>query len=218
MKLSDLKKGLTESVAYTVGLMYPLLKVKNLFNSRYVVGCINHNSDMITPDEIVQHYNKIAALMSAYDITEKIELKANKVREKYSISPKEGFSVILELDKETYQDVLDVFKSIVMDIKNTNDAKIKKQFVRGCFDGRSSYDKTAGYLSLDVDRDHDKQKFIKEIIESLGIKNVNLNQRDINHNKNDQIRIKSSSLGTFMDVVGLYSVRRTTIVNTALGR
>lgn len=216
MKVSELcVDNITESVAYMIGLMYPFCKTKEILGSTYVVGSINHNANMITQDDIIKHYQKIGKLMKTHEITSKIEIKANKKKGDYSISTKEGFSLLLQIDGQSFEEILQIFHKLTTQIKDCEQINIKQNFACGCFDGRSSYDKTTGYLSLDVDRDHPRQTLIKEILTSLGI-SANLNQRDTNHKKNDQIRIDKASVKDFMDKIGLYSVKRTEIIRSAI--
>lgn len=216
MKIKEIEKEMTESIAYVVGMMYPLLKVGEIEGVRYVVGCVNHNKAYIENDEIIKHYQSVDSFMNKYDETKKIKIRPNKVTGKYTISIKEGFSILLDIDQLSEEDVLKIFERCLVKIKNSSDDEIKKKFVCGCFDGRSSFDKTACYLSIDVDRDHARQNMIKDVIESLNIK-VNLNQRDLSHKKNDQVRIKKESIRLFMNKVGLFSARRDAILKDYLG-
>ena len=56
-----------------------------------------------------------------------------------------------------------------------------------------------------------KQDKIKNIINNFDI-DVNLNQRDLLHPKNDQIRIQKRNLDDFMNKIGFFSIRRTAII------
>jgi hypothetical protein len=107
-------------------------------------------------------------------------------------------------------------RMMVMELKKAPE-NCRVQFVRGCFDGRSSFDTSRHYLSLDVDRDHQKQNLIVSIIGSLGI-SVDLNQRDKDHPKNEQIRIVPQNLRLYMTKVGFYSVRREEIISNYLNK
>ena len=60
------------------------------------------------------------------------------------------------------------------------------------------------FLALDTDRVYERQDLIKSIFEDLEI-DLNVNRRELNHPKNDQIRLKPKSLARFMKEVGLYS-------------
>ena len=121
---------------------------------------------------------------------------------------KKGFSLLVEKNDNDFIGILD---RIVEIISNSESIDVKKYFIRGCFDGRSSYDTTSGYLSIDVDRDYNKQDKIKNIINNFDI-DVNLNQRDLLHPKNDQIRIQRRNLDDFMNKIGFFSGRRIAII------
>ena len=123
-------------------------------------------------------------------------------------------SVLIEKTDIPQWQCLRILTEKVNEIKNET-VEIKKEFVKGCFDGRASWDTTAHYLAIDVDREYPRQDLIIEIIESLGI-HLNINRRDKNHKKNDQIRIKPDTLPQFMSSIGLYSACRKNIVEMAM--
>lgn len=201
--------------AYTIGLIYPLFKYKKINGKFYIIGSVNHNSNTITKEEIDDHFLKVNKLLNASDYKTKPIIKANRYNG-ISISHKEGFSILIDALDYTEQDILNILNEKVDIIINSN-RSIRKQFVRGCFDGRSSWDKTANYLSIDVDRDNERKSKIEKIILSLDIE-VNINNRGENHPKNDQIRIKPNSIEKFLKVVGLYSIRRLRNIDGGLRR
>ncbi|MEG1957813.1 MAG: hypothetical protein RR071_08775 [Lachnospiraceae bacterium] len=214
MNIYELEKcKMSCALAYALGLIFPLYKVKPLEGKEYILGSINHNSGKITQDEINQHYEKVFKLFKEDLGNEKIQINANKTNY-YNLTNKEGFSILIEKLNVSKEDCVNILTEKTNEIKNSTE-KIKAEFVKGCFDGRSSWDKTAHYLSIDVDRDYNKQDIIIEIIESVGI-DINNNRRDINHEKNDQLRIKYESLPTFMSKIGFYSSCRNSIVKHAM--
>lgn len=201
------------ALAYALGLMYPLYKEKKLNEKEYILGCVNHNSGMITQNEINAHYIAIRELFNKYIGANVIELKTNKCTD-YRISSKEGFSVLIEKTGVSKEKCIEIMTKRVEEIKESSD-DIKKEFVKGCFDGRASWDKTAHLLSIDVDRDYNRQDLIRDIVVSLGI-DLNINRRVKNHPKHDQLRIKRNSLRYFMDNINFYSICRANIVNNAI--
>jgi hypothetical protein len=204
-----------KAVAYIVGLIFPLYKNVMFDGKDCIAGCVNHNSNMITPTELASHYNSVYNLINSEIGIDNVVLVANK-NEINNVSPKEGFSVLIDKTGKTDKYCLDVLTNITNNIlKESSD--IRKEFVKGCFDGRSSWDTTAHYLSIDVDRDYSRQDLIEKVILLEGIK-VNINRRELNHPKNDQIRIKVDSIKKFISNIGLYSTCRLTLVNHGISK
>lgn len=214
MHIYDLQNiQMNRGLAYTLGLIYPLYKEKKLNSRKYILGCVNHNPGMITRDELNTHFRDVNNMFETFMGNDAPVLKSNKTAE-YSISPKEGFSVLVDITNVGEDECMSILTKKVIEIK-TAECEIKQEFIKGCFDGRSSWDTSRHYLSLDVDRVYEKQDLIAEIAESVGI-GLNLNRRESNHNKNDQIRIKPDSLQTFMSKIGFYSVCRRRLVEIGL--
>lgn len=204
MKISELDtRNINVGIAYLIGLVYPLIKEVKYKGINHLAGQVNHQSNMITDAELTTHFKLIYDFLSTH-IPEGFLLLSNSENK---LSKKKGFSILIENDIVGNNDILNKMVEII----RKSDLEIKKYFVRGCFDGRSSYDKSSGYLSIDVDRDYSKQAIIKEIIASFDI-DVNLNTRDYDHKKNDQIRIQRKSLKDFISKIGLFSLRRNKIL------
>lgn len=213
MNISEVKNTeMNKGLAYALGLVYPLYKEKVLGGETYIIGCVNHNSGKVTNEQIAQHFQSVLHLFNE-SMGNALVLKTNKTTE-YSISPKLGFSVLIKKGSCTTDESVAILENKVNEVKKASD-EIKKEFVKGCFDGRSSWDTTAHYLSIDADRDNKKQDLIAEIIESLGI-SVNLNRRGEGHPKNDQIRIKPDSIRKYINDIGTYSTCRKQIIDNGL--
>lgn len=204
---------LNPALAYTLGLIFPLYKEKSLDGKDYILGSVNHNPGMVTLTQINEHYKFIEDLITKYMDKNALQLKTNKC-DSYTISPKEGFSIIIDKSGLTRDETLDILTKKVIEITNQTN-ELKKEFIKGCFDGRSSWDKTAHFLSIDIDRDYNRQDIIIGLLDEKGIK-YNVNRRDLNHSKNDQLRIKFDSIPLFMSIIGLYSTCRTQILNDAI--
>lgn len=204
MKISELDtRNINVGIAYLIGLVYPLIKEVKYKGINHLAGQVNHQSNMVTDAELTTHFKLIYDFLSTH-IPEGFLLLSNLENK---LSTKKGFSILIESDSVCNNDILNK----IVEIIRNSDLEIKKYFVRGCFDGRSSYDKSSGYLSIDVDRDYSKQAVIKEIIASFDI-DVNINPRDSDHKKNDQIRIQRKSLKDFISKIGLFSLRRNKIL------
>ncbi len=215
MTIDELKdEEITSGIAYVLGLIYPLYKTgKNNQGRNFIKGCINYNK--ISDEDLAEHFKIVLNFLD--DIN--IDLKANK-QPYYSISPKKGFSALIWKEDKKDEICRGILTNKVREIKESNDIEIKKSFAKGCFDGRSSFDTTMHFLALDVDRDreYEQQNLIKAIFDDLQI-DLNLNRRDINHSKNDQIRIKPAYLSKFITEIDLFSkTRKDDVINYIINR
>lgn len=215
MNIKELEQTqMNNALAYTLGLIFPLYKELTLDNENsFILGCVNHNAGKVTQEEILKHYIAVCRLFNMYYGDKGPQIKANKTEE-YTISPKLGFSVLVEKNGVSKNECIDILTKKVEVICNSSEV-IKKEFIKGCFDGRASFDTTYNYLSIDVDRDYKRQDLIINIIEKIGLE-INNNRRKDNYEKNDQIRIKPKSLNKFMSIVGLYSVCRERIIKNRI--
>lgn len=215
MKLSEIENAeLSSAICYIIGLIYPLTKEKDYGNHKYIIGSINHNVDMITDEELAAHFHTILNLFQNENIDTDC-LKNNKSRDfGFSISAKKGFSVVIDATGYTSKKIQEVLTGKVRKIKESAN-EYKKEFAKGCFDGRASWDTTAKYFSVDVDRNHPKQDLIESIFNDFDIE-LNKNQRVIDHPKNDQLRIKPTSIEKYFDEIGTYSLARRKILENGI--
>lgn len=215
MNIKELEQTeMNNALAYILGLIFPLYKELTVDNENsFILGCVNHNVGKVTQEEILKHYIAVCRLFNMYYGDNGPQIKANKTDE-YRISPKLGFSVLVEKNGFSKNECIDILTKKVEEICNSSE-EIKKEFIKGCFDGRSSYDTTNKCLSIDVDCDYKRQDLVINIIMSVNL-NVNRNRRKANYGKNDQIRIEKESLNEFMSIVGLYSVCRGKIIKNRI--
>ncbi len=217
MKITEFfKSGINPATAYILGLCFPLLKIKTIKDKPqyFILGSVNHNLGQITDAELNSHFFDVSELFKEYLKQYMIDdlMMYNNTPIYGRIQPKEGFSVIMEIDIDNYKSQL---FEMAKQLQKSEVVENKILFTRGCFDGRASFDTTAHYLSIDVDRDEERQDLIADIIQSVGIK-VNLNRRGKDYPKNDQIRIEPKSLKLYAQKIGFYSVRRRSIVSKYL--
>ena len=205
MTISELEQiTINPGIAFILGLIYPLYKTGQSNDMEtFIKGCINYNA--ITEEELANHFKLVMNFLEQRNIRN-IDLKANKQPD-FSISKKKGFSVIIWKENKSDKICMDILTKKVLEIKKSDNIEVKKAFARGCFDGRSSFDTTMHFLALDTDRIYSRQDLIKSIFEQLKI-DLNLNRREINHPKNDQLRIKPKYLSKFLNEVGLFSKQR----------
>ncbi len=214
MTITELKNApLNEGVAYLLGLTYPLYTEARINGKECIVGGVRYNANKVTQEELDIHFNKVFKLLNKYFEDNMPDLKSNKELGR-PLSQKLGFSIIVDKDDLTDNQCKAILHDMVLKIATSTTA-IKSEFVKGCFDGRSSWDKTACYIALDIDRDSTKQKLLESIIQSLGI-SVNLNCRGVGHQKHDQLRIKKDSVKKFMTIIGLYSECKKKIISAAM--
>ncbi len=212
MDIVELKQAkMSRALAYAIGLSYPLYKSKEVNGRDCILGCVNHNPGFITDEDLAKHFKSVRELFDQYEETKYIEIKDNTVNK---IQPKKGFSLLIPKKGKIDAECLRILDDKVVEITNSTD-DIKKEFVKGCFDGRSSWDTTMFFLSIDVDRDTNKQARIETIITSLGIK-VNINNRGDGHPKNDQIRIRKDSICDYVANIGMYSTYRLKLVEQGI--
>src|SRR5574344_704936 len=215
MRISKIESAeLSPAICYIIGLVYPLTKEKDYENHKYIIGSINNNVNMITDEELAVHFHTILNIFQKENLDIDC-LKNNKCRDfGFSISAKKGFSVVIDATNYTSKDIQEVLTKKVREIKNSPE-KYKKEFAKGCFDGRGSWDTTAKYFSVDVDRNHSKQDLIESVFTDLDIE-LNKNQRAIDHQKNDQLRIKPTSIKKYLDEIGTYSIARKIILENGI--
>lgn len=188
MTIDELQQlPINKSIAYIVGLSLPLYKTIEICGVDYLYGSVNHNANMITQEDLAYHYNKVLELLNSELGVGKVLILANQNDDK-NINSKKGFSILIEKNGHTDDGCIKILLQKTDEISRATD-EFRKEFARACFDGRSSWDTTAHYISLDVDRDYARQDKIVGIINSLDIE-ININRRELNHPKNDQVRIK----------------------------
>lgn len=214
MTITELKNApLNEGVAYLLGLIYPLYTEARIDGKECIVGGVRYNANKVTQEELDIHFNKVFKLLNKYFADNMPDLRSNKELG-HPLSLKLGFSIIIDKDNLTDNQCKAIFHDMVSEIA-TSTIAIKSEFVKGCFDGRASWDKTACYIALDIDRNSTKQQLLESIIKSLGI-SVNLNCRGAGHPKHDQLRIKKDSVKKFMTTIDLYSECKKKIILAAI--
>lgn len=221
---------LSPAVAYVIGMTLPLYKEKTLGGISYIVGSVNHNPNpgnviLETPNvslsyvseaEIGQHFNIVNNFFKFNGLDVKILANRNNVG---SISAKNGFSILINKGEKTTDECKSILKECLDVISRSSD-EIKCNFIKGCFDGRSSLDwnnnrKIVRYFAVDVDRDHQLQEEINKIANSIKI-SLNINQRSHDHSKNDQIRIKHDAFLAFEENIGFFSPFRSRQLSYAI--
>lgn len=142
MNINDLcTLPMNPAKAYVLGMIYALTKKITYNNNDVLLGSVNHNSTMIDADDLVGHFQEVTQLLTAYGET--VEIRDNSELPGLS---KKGFSLIVN---ESVNSTI-LLRDTVETLKSGSEEN-KKSFLKGCFDGRSSYDTTSKYLSIDCD-------------------------------------------------------------------
>lgn len=125
MNITDLNTiEMNQALAYVLGLIYPLYKEKKIGEKEYILGSINHNHNMITSEELAEHFSSVNRLIEAYMKETKPEIKSNSSSE-FNISHKEGFTILIDRTDIDSQNSIEILNSLANKIKESND-EIKK--------------------------------------------------------------------------------------------
>ena len=158
--------NLSEQEAYIVGLCFPKLFKGKYLNEEYILGRIGHHTTKVsnkevTEDDILYHYVLIKNYLSEFYNKNFIIRPARVIQPKV---PSIGFSLMfkMENDIEKYKEK---FIKLLKKIKISEET-VKKSFIKGMFDGRSSYD-NGKYMTLDVDNNLDTIEIIKDIVSNI---------------------------------------------------
>lgn len=212
---------ITPLISYAVGLCFFQLKVCEIDQQKYVVGGINHNPQNVTKKEIFEHYNALRLFQEQDDkYFFKILANQKKVvniesKEEQQLSAKSGFTMLIPYTN-TNSDEIDYIYKLILSIstKLLKLNNLSPYFLGGLFDGRSSYDKTAHFITTDYS-DKYKSKDFDNIVDKLIVlgvndKLININVRKPGIKKANQFRIKKEELQKNVsncDVV-LFSTKR----------
>lgn len=191
-------------LAYVLGSIIPYFKKgKDNGGKEFIKGCANYNS--VSDEDLAAHFKSVLHLMEKNHLNDLIPL-SNK-QDGYSISPKKGFSILIYKENLSDEECLAILIKKVLEIKETESFEIKKEFMKGVFDGRASWDSTYHFFSIDADRDYERQDLIYEIFKSAGI-DLQLNRRAKDYGKNDQIRLRPKDIKDFIQRIGLFNVMK----------
>lgn len=203
---------LNPAYAYVIGLGFPLFTVKKIEGKRYYICSVNHQPKKVEKDELLAHFKKVFNLFNQYEITpEQMELRFNKVGN-VSISSKEGFSVIFDVEDMEDSEIDKIMLDLAQKIKESNNFEIRKHFIMGCIDGHGAAD---GVGKIAVDTKMYKLNILDEITKSIGI-NTAINRRNPDDTHNVQYRTDKSSLEDYCNRIGFYSVAREKLIRKML--
>ena len=171
----DLKsKVLNNQTAYILGLIISANEQMMIRGKKYWIAPVRHNSTEVLPEGLERHYNNVKAIARSMDLETNVQMRgyfqANGVKLP-SFTSHKGFVTIIPQIKDQYsiQDLI----SDVIDAIRASSSEIKRSFLVGAFDGRSSYDKTYKMISMDGTTTESMDLF-EELLGEFGLE-VNIN-------------------------------------------
>lgn len=147
-------KFLFEKSAYFLGLL--MADEQIIINGeRYWIAPVRHNPKQYDDVELEQHYSIVKALgedLNKSGLTHFISYYKNRgvTFEKFNAG-KNGFVTLFKQLKADYS--LDELIGDIQEGLRNSSGQVKRAFLVGVFDGRSSYDKTYKFISLDIEND-----------------------------------------------------------------
>lgn len=218
---------MSPALAYVLGLIFPFYMDKDevtdvYHQKKYAAGCVNHNANMVSDADLAIHFKAVSTLCKSLNIQVKTNSKDKYDKTDFSCSSKKGFSCLIDTTGMDKTHCEEIFRKRIQEIQKC-EKEIKKYFVRACFDGRGSWDTTTHFFSVDIDRKASDSKnrtdqFLLETICDAVIGNgaIQINQREWEHKKNDQLRLRPKFLNKFLNSVDLFSVARKKILLNGL--
>ncbi|MET3682930.1 hypothetical protein ABID56_001020 [Alkalibacillus flavidus] len=202
-------KFLTENTAYFLGLLLADESIA-LEGRTHWIAPVRHNPKKYDMTSLEHHYYLVKSLSEQIgkenktffiDYFKSIGVKFSKFN-----AGKYGFVTLFEQTEDEYT-LEKLVDDIFQPLKNSSHT-VLQAFLVGCFDGRSSYDKTYKFISLDI-QNQNLFNLIAELISRLGIK-ANLNNSHNARKRNNsgstpragQIRIKSHE---YLENIGFIS-------------
>lgn len=216
----------SNSKAYILGLLFTRIDIgiKTDSNKNYLIGQIAHNPNMVTNNDIMGHLMNLSELLLKDNIdinnltifNDNIKIVSDDIN-KGRRSGKKGFVVGFEIDidNENLERIKNKINTDLMElVKEIPDEHIN-YLLAGTIDGRSSYDTTLGFISIDINRDYAKQELIRKTISKKNI-GIQINARDKNHKKADQLRYSPDYIQNILDTIPLLSNARIKKIRSAL--
>lgn len=163
-----------------------------------------HNPQKATPENISAHKEHLENVFS--EIPSEIISKGEPTFTKYMQPNKDGFVFLFESkDLNTPEELIQRFAD---DILSSNES-IRRTFISGVFDGRSSWDKSAKMITLDSRNDLCTET-ICSVLDSLNMR-YNYNpprERASGNPRKAQLRIYATDVPDFIKRIGLISPTR----------
>lgn len=196
---------LNPSAAYVIGL---LLCDEQFYHNgrRFWQASIRHNPRQATTEELQQHLEQVRLIVQELGLANSFNLipfykQRNINIVKYSAGKIGIIGAIEQLIQE--YNIENLLQDITQPLLNSNN-EIKRAFLVGVFDGRSSYDKTAKFISLDFNNDSVCELLLTILNDLNVIYNTNYSRDRIAGGapRSNQLRIKHL---IYLSSIGLIS-------------
>ena len=175
---------LTPEIAYFLGLLLANERT-SIGGNVYWLAPVRHNPKKFTMPDLRNHFNTvctIAAKLNHTGYTHMVQtLRSHGIRTKKFNAGKNGFVTLFKQTTVGY-----TIDELVDDISAPllkSPSHVCRAFLIGVFDGRSSYDKTAQYISIDLE-----ERCSKDLVEQV----LNLFHLSINYNALPSARKRSN--------------------------
>lgn len=167
-------KLLTNFTAYFLGMLISANEQIVINGRRYWIAPVRHNPQEVQPEDLERHYNNVKTIARNIELDQNVHMRgyfqANSVRLP-SFTSHKGFVTLVPQIKDQYS-MQDLINDVSGVIKNASQ-EIKRSFLVGAFDGRSSYDKTYKMVSMDGTTVESMDLF-EELLGDFGL-DVNIN-------------------------------------------
>lgn len=207
--------------AYMLGLMYTRIDIAVVqeYDEYLLSGTVAHQPNSIDNDQILTHFLSFSELLNNNNLGDRVILRYNndvkflKPNGQLRKNGKSGFSVGIKTNFDrnetiTYETIVNdcnlKLSEQVVNIPN----ELVDDFVIGTIDGRSSFDRTRYLVSIDIDRNQEKQNILNRVIASSSV-DAEINSRGgrSDSSKADQLRYSKKSLVRIANME-LLSVKR----------
>lgn len=200
--------------AYIYGLIFPKLIFAKIENHPdfYLLAPVNHSKQLPPSDtDLFTHRVSLKAFLDELKYEKKFKfcqnLSLRYIKPDILDSRKSntiGFSILFYLNEQSLNEKLvnNLRNLISEDIRNSFSPDFAKYFIAGTIDGRASVDKTAKFISLDIDSSDSTKETLQYVCQNLLGLEININNRNgrSDSSRNNQLRYKKESIISFLKI------------------
>lgn len=212
-----------------MGLMYPRIDIVDIdsISNWVLAGTVAHQANTINDTQLTEHIMNIYEMFNKDKLAEYFPIETSnnvkylKLNGNLRKNGKKGFIIYLESEiskskENNFQILQQKFDSYLKNIIITIPDRFIDNFIVGTIDGRSSFDKSRHLVSIDIDRNIEKQNILSNIIAKSSI-DAEINSRTgrSDASKSDQLRYSSKSLDRISHI-GMLSCKRLADIKSAL--
>jgi len=213
---------LSPEVAYFLGAVFSANESFEFESKQYWLAPVRHNYGQASEEQIFEHAQFLTQSIGRANgsILMKDEIRKNNWFNSKSITDafksKQGFAAIFESENGV---TIDLLFDRAKDALAKSSAEVKRAFIAGAFDGRSSVDKHAGYLALDCEIPK-IANYLSGLLGEVDIKcnyNTHRVRMEGGRPRKNQLRIKANDVVGFMSKVGIISSQRLAAITAIHG-